>query len=29
VTEALEEYLQRRRQARVLDPFGKIDFDPK
>jgi Arc/MetJ family transcription regulator len=29
VTEALEEYIQRRKQARVLDLFGKIEFDPK
>jgi Arc/MetJ family transcription regulator len=29
VNQALEEYVQRRRQARVLDLFGKIDFDPK
>ncbi len=29
VTEALQEYIQRRRQARILELFGKIDFDPK
>jgi Arc/MetJ family transcription regulator len=29
VTEALEEYIQRRKQARVLELFGKVDFDPK
>lgn len=29
VTEALEEYIQRRKQAKILDLFGKIDFDPK
>ena len=29
VTEALEEYVARRRQAKVLALFGKIDFDPK
>jgi Arc/MetJ family transcription regulator len=29
VTEALEEYVQRRKQARMLDLFGKIEFDPK
>jgi Arc/MetJ family transcription regulator len=29
VTEALQEYIQRRRQAQILDLFGKIDFDPK
>ena len=28
VTEALEEYIQRRRQAQLLTLFGKIDFDP-
>jgi Arc/MetJ family transcription regulator len=29
VTEALEEYIQRRKQARILDLFGKVDLDPK
>lgn len=29
VTEALQEYILRRKQARVLDLFGKIDFDPE
>lgn len=29
VTEALEEYIQKRRQSEILDLFGKIDFDPK
>ena len=29
VTQALQEYVQRRKQARVLDLFGKADFDPK
>jgi hypothetical protein len=29
VTEALREYIQRRKQARVLTLFGKIDIDPK
>lgn len=29
VTEALEEYIQRRNQARILELLGKIDFDPK
>ena len=29
VTEALEEYVQRRKQAKVISLFGKIDFDPK
>jgi len=28
VTEALEEYIRRRKQNRVIDLFGKIDFDP-
>lgn len=27
VTEALEEYIRRRRQARVVELFGTIDFD--
>ena len=29
VTEALEEYTQRRKQAHILDLFGKVEFDPK
>jgi Arc/MetJ family transcription regulator len=29
VTQALLEYVQRRKQARILDLFGKVDFDPK
>jgi Arc/MetJ family transcription regulator len=29
VTEALQEYIQRRKQARILDLFGTVDFDPK
>jgi hypothetical protein len=29
VTEALNEYIQRRRQKRVVGLFGKIDLDPK
>lgn len=29
VTEALEEYIQRRKQARILELFGKVDFDMK
>ena len=29
VTQALEEYVQRRKQARILDLFGKVDFNPK
>jgi Arc/MetJ family transcription regulator len=28
VNEALKEYIQRRKQAEILDLFGKIDFDP-
>jgi len=28
VTETLQEYIQRRRQMRAIDLFGKIDFDP-
>jgi hypothetical protein len=28
VTEALEEYIRRRKQARLVDLFGTIDFDP-
>lgn len=27
VTEALQEYIQRRRQLRAIDLFGKIEFD--
>ena len=27
VTEALEEYVQRRRQLRILDLFNTIDYD--
>ena len=27
VNEALREYIQRRRQVKVVDLFGKIDFD--
>jgi hypothetical protein len=27
VTEALEEYIRRRKQLEVLDLFGKIDYD--
>jgi Arc/MetJ family transcription regulator len=29
VTEALEEYIQRRKQSRILSLFGKVEFDPK
>lgn len=28
VTEALEEYIARRKQVRVLDAFGTVDYDP-
>jgi len=28
VTTALEEYIQRHRQRRILDAFGAFDFDP-
>jgi hypothetical protein len=28
VNEALREYIQRRRQLKVVGLFGKIDFDP-
>jgi len=29
VTEALEEYIRRRKRLRILDLLGTIDFDPK
>ena len=29
VTEALEEYIQRRKQAKILELFGTVEFDPK
>lgn len=29
VTAALEEYIKRRRQLRILSLFGTIDYDPK
>ena len=29
VTEALQEYIRRRKQMNVIELFGKIDFDPK
>jgi hypothetical protein len=29
VTEALQEYISRRKQARIADLFGTIDYDPK
>jgi Arc/MetJ family transcription regulator len=29
VTEALTEYVQRRRQQKILDLFGRVSVDPK
>ena len=29
VTEALNEYIQRRKQQRIVALFGKVDVDPK
>ena len=29
VTEALQEYIQRRKQAKILEPFGTVEFDRK
>ena len=29
VTEALNEYIQRRKQAQIVDLFGTVDVDPK
>lgn len=29
VTEALEEYIQRRKQAEILELFGTVDYDPR
>jgi Arc/MetJ family transcription regulator len=29
VTEALEEYIRRRKQQRIVKLFGKVDWDPK
>ena len=29
VTEALREYIDRRKQAGVIDLFGSVDYDPK
>ena len=29
VTEALQEYIARRRQAAVMDIFGTVDYDPR
>ena len=28
VTAALDEYIQRRKQQKILDQFGSFDFDP-
>lgn len=28
VTEALKEYIQRRKQVEIISLFGKIDYDP-
>ena len=28
VTEALREYIQRRKQLRILDLAGRVDYDP-
>ena len=28
VNEALEEYIQHRKQAKILELFGTVDFDP-
>jgi Arc/MetJ family transcription regulator len=29
VTEALQEYIQRRKQEQILNLFGTIDYDPE
>lgn len=29
VTEALEEYIQRRKQVKIKELFGTVDYDPK
>jgi Arc/MetJ family transcription regulator len=29
VTQALREFVQRRKQAKILDLFGEVDFDPR
>jgi Arc/MetJ family transcription regulator len=29
VTEALQEYIQHRKQAKILELFGTVDFDSK
>jgi hypothetical protein len=28
VTEALNEYIQKRKQLRIISLFGKVDYDP-
>jgi hypothetical protein len=28
VTEALKEYIQRRKQVQIISLFGKVDYDP-
>jgi hypothetical protein len=28
VTQALEEYIQRRKQLRIIDLFGNVEYDP-
>jgi Arc/MetJ family transcription regulator len=29
VTDALKEYIQRRKQKKILDLFGTVDWDPR
>lgn len=29
VTEALQEYIHRRKQAKILELFGSVEFDPR
>jgi Arc/MetJ family transcription regulator len=29
VTEALQEYIQHRKEARIVEMFGTVNFDPK
>lgn len=29
VTEALEEYIRRRKQSQIVNLFGTVEFDPK
>lgn len=29
VTEALQEYIRRRKQVEILDLFGQVDYDPE